>query len=154
MSASSGSNRASCIAKMSRWCSANSPARASITRPRFWRSLPRTSLLISTALWPPSIRARRMARPETPKMSLITPGELDVRRFQQLDRTAALGALVLDQRAPVAGQIAKLTDRLGRDKAAAHQTVTHQIGQPLGFLPSTRSAAGLRPKKRGRAARC
>ncbi len=62
------------------------------------------------------------------------PGELDVGRLQQLDQTAALGALVLDQRAPVAGQIAQRADRLGRDKAATHQAVTHQIGQPLGIL--------------------
>jgi hypothetical protein len=81
---------------------------------------------------PPALDQRPQAR--HPEDVADHPGELDVGRLQQLDQTPALGALVLDQRAPVAGQIAQLADRLGRDKAAAHQPVSHQIGQPLGVL--------------------
>jgi hypothetical protein len=57
--------------------------------------------------------------PGNPEDVADHPGKLEVGRLQQLDPAAALRPLVLHQSAPIAGQIAQLADRLGRDKAAA-----------------------------------
>jgi hypothetical protein len=76
-----------------------------------------------------------MAVPETPNTSLAThAGELDVGPLQQLQHPIARRRPDLDQRAPVAHQLAQVADRGRRHEALGDQTVADQLRNPLRVL--------------------
>jgi hypothetical protein len=72
--------------------------------------------------------------PETPKTSLATLDSLMFAVSSSLSKQVALGRAGIDQLAPVTQQIAQLSHRLGRHKAAADQTMTQQVGDPPAVL--------------------
>ena len=82
----------------------------------------------------PSISARSIARPDTPKTSLMTLASLMLAVSRSFREPVAFGRLALHQLAAVAQQLAHLPQRLGRHETFGDQPVPDQIGDPLGIL--------------------
>ena len=71
-----------------------------------------------------------MARPDLPKMSLITDRQLDLGVFQQFLRALLFPGPFLGQGAPVAGQVPQLALRAGRDERGPEHAALGELAQP------------------------
>jgi hypothetical protein len=76
------------------------------------------------------MRARSIARPEAPRMSLATIPSLMFADSSSL-RPVSLGGAVLDEALTVAREIAKFANRLRWNKAGAKKAVFQQLREPL-----------------------
>lgn len=73
--------------------------------------------------------ARRIFWPVSPTRDYV--GELKVHLRQRLLQMLHIPALVLQEHAALTPQRTQSTNRIGRTKGAAEQTVGHQLLQPL-----------------------
>ena len=82
----------------------------------------------------PATSAPSIARPDTPRMSVATDGQLDVGPFQRLLQPVDLGRALVHQTGAVAGQLAQLALGAVRHEAGPQQPVPQQVGDPLAVL--------------------
>ena len=97
----------------------------------FGAKLPRPRAAKRSGSVSPAAKARSMARPDTPRMSLTTLRQLDIGALQELMNPIRRRHAIAKQALAVPCQIAQCANPGRRNETRANQAMRQEIGQPL-----------------------